>query len=141
MRPIVVPGEVVEQRPFEQIGWVPGLPARCEQGRAAHRDQRFLEQHFALQAVRDPDDEGDPDFEVAPCRIDLVVVTERGLELDGDLGVSVAERREPRRQPHFGKGLDGDEPERPGRLASAELLRRLVETGEAGLYRGEVGLS
>ena len=41
VRPVVIPGQVVEQRPSMQIGRLPGPPPRSKEGRAAHRDERY----------------------------------------------------------------------------------------------------
>ena len=80
----------------------------------------------------------DPDVELAPSRIDLVVI---GLELDDNLGVRAPERGEPRHQPHLGEGLDGDELQRPGIRASTKALGGPVESGEGVLDLDEQRLS
>ena len=72
VRPVVIPGEVVEQRPSMQIDRLPGPPPRCKEGRAAHRDKRYgpgrgsqtgalarlVQLSDFLQLVRDLDERG-----------------------------------------------------------------------------------
>jgi hypothetical protein len=79
--------QVVQQRPPVQIRRLPGLPLGLQEGGAAHRKQRFLEQRLGVQRVGDPVGEGDPDVEVPPVRVDLAVV---GLELDATGGASTS---------------------------------------------------
>ena len=80
-----------------------GVSLCLQEGRAAHRKPRFVDQRFDVHCLVRPVGAGDPDVQVPAVRIDLAVVL---LELDGDVQVRGLGVREPRHQPPLGQHLD-----------------------------------
>ena len=114
-----------------------GRPARGQQRRAAHRQQRLLVEGLLQQRVFAPGQRarrgglariGEPGVEVAPRRVDASMV---GLEFDGDAGMGRLKRGEPRQQPLLGHRLDRDDAHPPGGRALA--LGDAVDLGQDAL--------
>ena len=101
---------MVQQRPVEQGGRRAGVSARLDEGRAAERDERILEQDVDVEGVgnavklrRFGSDAGEPEVEVAPAGVDIAVM---GFQLDGDVRMGGHEADEPGQQPFLGDPLD-----------------------------------
>ena len=131
--PNMTPSQVVEQRPAEQIACLPRLPPLLHEGGAAHRKQRLLEQRLGMELFVEAVGEGDPDVEVAPGKVDLLVV---GLELDGDVRVRRPEPHESRHEPLLRHRLDRHQPQQ--RIASIATLGHVAQLCERALYVGEI---
>ena len=60
VRPVRRPVQVVQQRPAVRVRRLSGLPLDLQQGPAARRDQRFLEQRLGVPRLGEAADKGGP---------------------------------------------------------------------------------